>query len=119
MTPPDPLSKLLQQWQPEDPDPQTAFVPETLRRLRAERARSPWSRTSEAWTEFLNAWLPAPRILVPSAAAAIVFAVALQWNAIEREARGLAALAWQQTVSQPDARISLAGAWLESKKEKP
>ncbi len=117
MNPDESLSRLLRQWQPENPKTTASFVADTMRELRKEREASPWVKWGRTCAEFLDAWLPAPRILVPASACAIMLVIAMQWNDVAHEARSLAALEWQQRLSQPADRLSLTGAWLESRKE--
>lgn len=117
MKPDDSLSRLLRHWQPENPKTASSFVADTMRELRKDQQTSTSVKWGQALADFLDAWLPAPRILLPASTCAIVLAVALLWNSVAREARSLAALEWQQRLSQPSDRISLTGAWLESRKE--
>ena len=117
MKPDDPLARLLQKWQPENPNSNQVFVTDTIRRLREARHAPASFRWAQACFDFLDRWLPAPRILLPATACAVALAIGLQWNSISRETRNLAALGWEQTFSQPGAQLSIAGAWIEAKKE--
>ena len=113
----DPLSKLLKSWQPRNPHPLPSFVSGTLREIRLSRAESPWVRFAGAWDEFLRTWMPAPRVFVPVAAAFVLLVAVFHWTIATEKARTVAAMKWQQELTQPLSTVSLTGTYARLEKE--
>jgi hypothetical protein len=62
-------------------------------------------------------WMPAPRVLMPLAAALILLVGGLQWMRVDREAPAVTALRWQQSLTQPMGQGSLANSYVNFIKE--
>lgn len=111
----DPLSDLLKRWEPKSPHATAKFVNDTVRAIRLRETRPAWRIAWDGWTERLDGWitewLPAPRVLVPVAAALLVLTTALQWTSIDSHAPAVAALRWQQTMSQPMGGSTLSASY--------
>ena len=117
----DPLDELLKKWEPQTPHSTAKFVNDTLRAIRLRETRPAWKIASDGWLErvdgWMSEWLPAPRVLMPVAAAAILMVTAFQWTSIDGHAEAVAALRWQQNMAQPMAGASLSGSYAGFMKE--
>lgn len=105
---PDPW---LRQWQPVSPRSPSAFTADVMRQVRATRAEGLVARGLRTLAEFTDTWLPSPSILAPASLAVMLLLAGVHWSATRDEARSLAALRWQQAVTQTASPVSLAGAW--------
>jgi len=110
----DPLSDLLRNWQPQSPHRPEWLAQDTMRQIRHLPAKSFWR---EILTELLEQWLPAPRIWVPFSASVIMLFAIIQGNHAVEKAKALAAVKWQEQISQPLATRSLTGAYISSTQE--
>ncbi len=117
MNPPDPLSKLLKNWQPVNPGSTERFVQDTMQRIHGEKAIPIWQRQWSLWTEILDDWLPSPNIWLPAAASFILLLTVIQWLEAEQRAKTMAAIQWRQELIQPLNRLSLTGTYAQLKKE--
>ncbi len=102
----------LQQWQPVSPRSPAAFAADVLRQVRAIREESLAARGLRVLTEFTETWIPSPSLLVPASLAVLLLLAGANWSTTRDEARALAALRWQQAITQTASPVSLAGAWL-------
>lgn len=116
---PDPLSRLLREWKPSNPQSAGAFTAETMRRLRRERGEPLWVSFTRRLTDFLDEWLPEPRILVPGAVLALILMSVVHWTEADETAKGMAAMRWQRELAQPMSALSLAGAYAQTKESFP
>ncbi len=117
----DRLSELLKKWEPRSPHSTAKFVNDTLRAIRMRETRPAWKLAWDSWFGVLDGWivewLPAPRTLVPVAAALLMTLTAWQWMHMERQADQLAALKWRQQMAQPMSQRSLSGVYASLVKE--
>jgi hypothetical protein len=110
----DPLSQLLQNWQPKCPIDNQKFAYDVMRRIRQAKTEPFWKRAIATWSEVLDEWLPSPGILVPVAASLVLFLGVIQWTfKAEQQAKTLAALQWHEQVAKPLAKQSLAGTYVQ------
>lgn len=110
----DPLSQLLQSWQPRSPINNQEFADEVMRRIRQSKTEPYWKRAISAWSDALDEWLPAPGILVPVAASLVLFLGVAQWTfTVKPQAKNLAALQWHERVTKPLAKESLTGTYVQ------
>lgn len=114
----DPLSRLLKNWQPQSPYGTEQIAQNVMRLIRQRQTEPLWKRLGIQWAEFLSDWLPSPNVLVPVAASIILFVGALQLTLGVREAKSLAALQWQEQLSNPLAKASLTGSYAQFVKQK-
>lgn len=121
MKPSDPLSDLLKRWEPKSPHMTAKFVSDALRAIRVRETRPGWRIAWDGWLErvdgWMGEWLPAPRALVPVAAALILFVTLVRWTAVDARTEAVAALRWQQSMNQPMGPTSLSGGYAGFMKE--
>ncbi len=115
---PDPLSRLLQAWQPEPTGSTRQFVDATIRRLRQERTAPLRERVFAGLNGILREWLPSPGWFLPATASLVCLLAAHYWLEGTQLARTEMALNWRSEVSRPLARISLSGAYVQLTQEK-
>jgi len=117
----DSLSNLLKRWEPKSPHTTAKFVNDTLRAIRLREQRPAWRMVRDGFLERLDGWIiewmPAPRVLMPVAAALILMVAGLQWMQVDREAPTISALRWQQNLAQPMGQGSLANSYVHFIKE--
>jgi hypothetical protein len=102
----DPLSKLLSKWRPENPDANISFADEVMIRIESEATHTYRKSLLEIVVE---KWLPSPNFLLPVAAAIIVVVNFAYWRAADIQVKRLAAIHWHQSLSNPNAPVSLNG----------
>jgi len=114
----DPLSKLLQNWQPQSPIDNQKFAKDVMRQIRQIKTEPSWKRVISVWSEILDEWLPSPRVLVPVAASLVLFLGGIEWTfKAEGQAKTLAALQWHERISKPLAKESLTGTYAQLTKK--
>lgn len=117
----DPLDKLLKTWEPKSPHSPVKFAHDTLRAIRTRETRPAWRIAWDRWLERVDSlileWLPSPRTLVPVAAALMLTLTIVRWSSDSDQIEVVAALRWQQDMSQPLGRSSLSGGYAQFMKE--
>ena len=121
MNPKDPLHEILQKWEPKSPHSTAKFVNDTLRAIRLRETRPAWKILWHGWLERIDGWMgewfPAPQTLVPVAAALILLVTLIRWTDVDDHAKSVAALRWQQSMTQPMGQGSLTGRYASLIKE--
>ena len=114
MNPMDPLSRLLRQWKPSNPSfSAERFTADTMREIRLRPKKS----FPESWIQSVfDEWLPSPNVLVPVAAGVILLLTIFQWNGILQQTKNIVAFQWYEELSQPMAKVSLAGTYAQLEK---
>lgn len=114
----DPSTKLWKRWQPRSPYPTNVFVRETIQRLYQSQihpqTKLVWN--FEYWSEVIKIWLPSLNALL--AASFILLLGTLQWFEVSQKVKTLSAFQWQQGLTQPLSKFSLAGSYFPHLKER-
>jgi p-aminobenzoyl-glutamate transporter AbgT len=113
----DPLSQLLQSWQPKCPIDNQKFAYEVMRRIRQTKKEPSWKRVMANWSEMIGDWLPAPEVVIPIAASLVLLIGVMQLEKVNQQAKQLAALQWHDQLSKPLAKESFAGIYTQLTKQ--